>query len=126
MASCASASIRWLVSTSLPSTLPASAALASPAPMLDATCATVTGPSNGRTEPSGSVTLTISDSRNEKKRGPAALLDTTSKRLQTLCEQLCAGLLSSDSLTSTQRQNATSVGSSAPLETGSSRPLRYW
>src|SRR5574340_878556 len=66
MASCASASIRWLVSTSLPFTRPASAAFASPAPMLAATCATVTGPVNGRTEPSGSVTLTISDSRNEK------------------------------------------------------------
>jgi hypothetical protein len=40
----ASASMRWLVSTSLPSTLPASAALARPAPMEAATSATVTGP----------------------------------------------------------------------------------
>ncbi|SOZ37676.1 exported hypothetical protein [Cupriavidus neocaledonicus] len=48
------------MSTSWPSTLPASAALARPAPMLCATSATVTGPGNSRRDPSGSVIAIIS------------------------------------------------------------------
>src|SRR5690606_1460918 len=48
-------SITYDVSTSLPSTLPASAALARPGPMLAATSWTETGLSNERTEPSGRV-----------------------------------------------------------------------
>src|SRR5471030_3091070 len=64
MARSASFSIRKDVSTSLPSTLPASAALARPAPMLAATCATVTGPSNSRAEPSGRRTESIKISKS--------------------------------------------------------------
>ncbi|CFP65347.1 Uncharacterised protein [Bordetella pertussis] len=64
MASCASLSMRKLVSTSRGSapskaTRPASAALASPAPMDCATSATVTGPGYWRCEPSGKVICTI-------------------------------------------------------------------
>jgi len=55
MARSASLSIRWEVSTSRPSTRPASAALASPLPIDSATCWTVTGPSKLRCEPSGRV-----------------------------------------------------------------------
>src|SRR5688572_23128083 len=59
IASAASFSMRKPVSTSLPSTLPASAALARPGPMLAATSATVTGAGNWRVAPSGSVMVTI-------------------------------------------------------------------
>ncbi len=68
IASVASASMRWLVSTSRPLTFPASAARASPAPMLRATSATVIGPSKVRWAPSGSVTTgTGSPSRNGRR-----------------------------------------------------------
>src|SRR5262245_29086447 len=50
---CASFSTRYEVSTSLPSTLPASAARARPAPIAPAISATVTGPGNDFDEPSG-------------------------------------------------------------------------
>jgi acetyl-CoA carboxylase biotin carboxylase subunit len=50
-----SVAMEKLVSTTLPSTFPASAALARPAPIDAATSATVTGPGNSRREPSGSV-----------------------------------------------------------------------
>ncbi len=78
MATGASWSIVWLVSTTLPSTLPASAALASPGPIEAATSATVTGPGNWRCEPSGSVTwIMVLDGsvRPTKKRGTAALFE---------------------------------------------------
>src|SRR5512139_810670 len=55
MASEASRSIAYDVSTSCPSTLPASAALARPGPMSAATCATITGPAYVRWLPSGRV-----------------------------------------------------------------------
>src|SRR5882672_4105796 len=88
MASFASLGILWLTSTSLPSTFPPSAALARPGPMEAATSPTVTGFSNCRTDPSGSVMATIvflvipgaavaAIARDPitpmKKRGPAAL-----------------------------------------------------
>src|SRR5688572_6448104 len=69
--------MRKLVSTSLPSTLPASAALARPAPIEAATSATVTGCSNGRWLPSGRVMLIMvgSLSRNAgNKKGRQASL----------------------------------------------------
>src|SRR5688500_10991650 len=47
--------MRKLVSTRLPSTLPASAALARPAPIEAASSCTVTGATNSRRLPSGSV-----------------------------------------------------------------------
>jgi hypothetical protein len=55
IASFASRSIRKEVSTTRPSTRPASAALRRPAPMLAATWSTVTGASKVRVLPSGSV-----------------------------------------------------------------------
>ena len=74
MASCASCRMARLVSTSWPSTRPAMAALARPAPMAAATAATETGPGNSRRDPSGSVTFNMFlISRNEKTRGLAAL-----------------------------------------------------
>src|SRR5207247_6284207 len=59
MATSASASMRWLVSTSLPFTLPASAARARPAPIEAPISATVTGPGNDVDEPSGRRLLGI-------------------------------------------------------------------
>src|SRR5262245_26625513 len=59
MLTSASFSTRQLVSTSLPSTLPASAARASPAPIAAAISATVTGPGNDFDEPSGRRILGI-------------------------------------------------------------------
>src|SRR3990172_3659644 len=59
MATALSRSITNDISTSLPSTLPASAALARPGPIAAATSATDTGLSKGRIEPSGSFTLTM-------------------------------------------------------------------
>src|SRR5467141_303424 len=59
MATSASASMRWLVSTSLPFTFPASAARARPAPIELAISATVTGPGNDFDEPSGRRILGI-------------------------------------------------------------------
>src|SRR5256885_354649 len=56
MARLASRSITKEVSTSLPSILPARAALASPGPIAEATSATVTGASKCLTAPSGSRT----------------------------------------------------------------------
>src|SRR5207237_7848243 len=61
------------VSTSLPSTLPASAALARPGPIAAATSPTDTGASNGRTEPSGRRMLIIGTNPEKKVRGRAAL-----------------------------------------------------
>src|SRR3990172_3461111 len=69
MATALSRSITNDVSTSLPSTLPASAALARPGPIAAATSATDTGLSNGRIEPSGSFTLTINSNRRKKSAG---------------------------------------------------------
>src|SRR6478752_4102423 len=63
MASDESLSIRNEVSTSSPLSLPASAALARPAPIDAATSATVTGWSYCRTDPSGKRTETISFSK---------------------------------------------------------------
>src|SRR2546422_478092 len=59
MATSASASMRWLASTSLPFTLPASAARARPAPIEAPISATVTGPGNDFDEPSGRRILGI-------------------------------------------------------------------
>src|SRR5512134_30641 len=59
----ASASTRWLVSTSLPFTFPASAARASPGPIEAAMSATVTGAGNDFDEPSGRRKLGIADER---------------------------------------------------------------
>src|SRR5207302_4237216 len=59
MATSASASMRWLVSTSLPFTLPASAARARPGPIELAISATVTYPGNDFDEPSGRRILGI-------------------------------------------------------------------
>src|SRR5437588_11273576 len=56
MARLASRSITKEVSTSLPSILPARAALASPGPIAEATSATVTGASKCLTAPPGSLT----------------------------------------------------------------------
>src|SRR6267378_5971379 len=60
MASSQSFSRRKEVSTNFPFTLPASAARASPGPIAWATSATVTGPSNDLTAPSGRRILGIS------------------------------------------------------------------
>src|SRR6185312_11707850 len=59
MATFASRSMTRARSTSLPATLAPSAALASPGPMDAATSPTVTGFSNCRTDPSGSVMWTM-------------------------------------------------------------------
>ena len=68
------AAIRYEVSTSWPSTRPASAARARPVPMDAATSATVTGPGNWRWEPSGSVIWGMFDpSGQQKSAGVAAL-----------------------------------------------------
>jgi len=72
MASAASCSIRCEVSTSWPSTLPASAARAKPAPMLSATSATVTGCAKLRCEPSGKVITGIFSLPKNTKCGDAA------------------------------------------------------
>jgi len=55
IATSASDSMRWLVSTSLPFTFAASAARARPAPIEAAISAGVTGPENALIEPSGSL-----------------------------------------------------------------------
>src|SRR5260370_70648 len=73
MESSASRSTTNDVSTSLPSTLPASAAFARPGPIAAATCATDTGASKGRTEPSGKRILIVTRAPHEKKCGLAAL-----------------------------------------------------
>ena len=67
MRSEASWSMRSLASTSLPSTAPATVALARPAPMDWATSMTVTGFSNSRRLPSGSVIVIIYEYRKRKK-----------------------------------------------------------
>ncbi len=59
MATSASASTRWLKSTSFPFTFPASAARASPGPIAWAISATVSDPGNDFEEPSGRRMLGI-------------------------------------------------------------------
>src|SRR5690606_41290794 len=59
-----SAATSWEASTRTPCTRPARAALARPGPMDSATWRTVTGLSNWRWLPSGSVILGIADSGN--------------------------------------------------------------
>jgi hypothetical protein len=54
--------ITWLVSTNLPSTLAANAALARPAPIEVATSATVTGEAKSLREPSGKDIWGMDDS----------------------------------------------------------------
>ena len=74
----ASASMRCEVSTNSPSTRPAIAAFAKPAPMLAATSATVTAASNERWLPSGKVitgmTIGLDEEKsrqfNKKRTGP--------------------------------------------------------
>src|SRR5215467_11287527 len=66
MATLASRSTTYAVSTSLPSTRPATAALASPGPMDAATSATLTGASKARFDPSGNCTEIIYFSQQKK------------------------------------------------------------
>ena len=69
-----SPAMQWLVSTKRPSTFPASAAFARPAPIDAATSATVTGASKLRMDPSGSVMFGMIESTQDKKKcGQAAL-----------------------------------------------------
>src|SRR5213594_5027624 len=69
----ASRSIRWEVSTSLPSTLPASAARASPGPIAWATSATVTGVGKLFIEPSGRRIFGMRPSSKQNRALNAAL-----------------------------------------------------
>src|SRR5258706_5918153 len=79
IATLASEPTAWLMSTSLPSTLPPSAALARPGPIEAAISPTVTGLSYFRTDPSGRVMLTMSAPKR-KKRGRAALFRNAGRK----------------------------------------------
>ena len=72
------------VSTNWPSTLPASAARARPAPMLAATSATVTGASKTRSEPSGSRITGMSDTFGNEKSPRRGFLQSPLERASAL------------------------------------------
>src|ERR1700716_282687 len=89
MATSASASMRWLVSTSLPFTFPASAARARPGPIAAAISATVTGPGNDFDEPSGRRMFGIGCEADTSRsvRLDAELADQSSEALMVAANQ---------------------------------------